>query len=46
MMSEPKKRKMFSIQEEMDILTRMDANKGICVAVAARSAGLGIAPAT
>jgi transposase-like protein len=43
MMTEPKKRKAFSIQEKMDILAQVYANKETCVALAAR---LGIAPST
>jgi hypothetical protein len=39
----PKKRKAFSIQEKMDILAQVDANKETSVALAAR---LGIAPST
>jgi transposase-like protein len=42
-MIEPKTRKAFSIQEKMDILAQVDANKETCVALAAR---LGIAPST
>jgi hypothetical protein len=40
-MTEPRKRKAFSIQEKMDILAQVDANKETRVALAAR---LGIAP--
>jgi hypothetical protein len=42
-MIEPKKRKAFSVQEKLDILAQVDANKETCVALAAR---LGIAPST
>jgi hypothetical protein len=42
-MTEPKKRKAFSIQEKMDILAQVYANKETHVALAAR---LGIAPST
>jgi hypothetical protein len=42
-MIEPKKRKVFSTQEKMDILAQVDANKGTRVARAARS---GIVPST
>jgi transposase-like protein len=42
-MTEPRKRKAFSIQEKMDILAQVDANKETRVALAAR---LGIAPST
>jgi hypothetical protein len=42
-MIEPKKRKSFSIQEKMDILAQVDANKETRVALAAR---LRIAPST
>jgi transposase-like protein len=42
-MIEPKKRKAFSIQEKMDILSQVNANKETRVALAAR---LGIAPST
>jgi transposase-like protein len=42
-MTEPRKRKAFSIQEKMDILAQVVANKETCVALAAR---LGIAPST
>jgi transposase-like protein len=41
--TEPKKRKAFSIQEKMDILAQVDANKEARVSLAAR---LGIAPST
>jgi hypothetical protein len=40
-MIEPKKRKVFSIQEKKDILAQVDANKETRVALAVR---LGIAP--
>jgi hypothetical protein len=43
MMIEPKKGKAFSIQEKMDFLAQVDANKATHVALAAR---LGIAPST
>jgi hypothetical protein len=43
MMIEPKKRKAFSIQENMDILAQVDANKETHFALAAR---LGTAPST
>jgi hypothetical protein len=43
MMTEPRKRKVFSIQEKMDILAQVDANKETRIALAAR---LGIAPST
>jgi hypothetical protein len=42
-MIEPKKRKAFSVQEKMDILAQVDANKETRVALAAR---LGIAHST
>jgi hypothetical protein len=42
-MTEPKKRKAFSVQEKMDILAQMDANKETRVAMAAR---LGILSST
>jgi hypothetical protein len=42
-MTEPKKRKAFSIQEKMAILAHVDANKEIRVALAAR---IGIVPST
>jgi hypothetical protein len=42
-MTEPKKRKAFSVQEKMDILAHVDANKETHVALAAT---LGIAPST
>jgi hypothetical protein len=41
--TEPKKREAFSIQEQMDILAQVDANKETRVALAAR---LGIVPST
>jgi hypothetical protein len=40
-MTEPRKRKAFSIQEKMDILAQVDANKETHVALAAR---LGFVP--
>jgi hypothetical protein len=43
MMTEPKKRKAFCIQEKMAILAQVDANKETRVALAAR---LGIEPST
>jgi hypothetical protein len=43
MMTEPRKRKAFSIHEKMDILAQVDANKERRVALAAR---LGIVPST
>jgi hypothetical protein len=43
MMIEPKNRKAFCIQEKMDILAQVDANKETCVALAAR---LGVVPST
>jgi hypothetical protein len=42
-MSELKKRKAFSVQEKMDILAKVDANKETNVALAGR---LRIAPST
>jgi hypothetical protein len=42
-MTEPNKRKAFSVQEKMAILAQVDANKETRVALAAR---LGIAPST
>jgi hypothetical protein len=42
-MTEPRKRKAFSVQEKMDILAQVDANKETRVALAVR---LGIAPST